>query len=585
MALGALTIVLGVGAFVSWAVQRVTLGPELRVGLGALGAAALAALGVWLRRRDAGAGSRGVAGFAGTRRFGDVLLALSLAVAHVVAWGAGPSLHVVPPSAALGVAVVASVLLAVLAWREAQQALFVVGAGGALLAPFVTAGDRGDPALLLLYGLAVIGTTTIALRDRYWRGAQALLVSGALVYTLAAMGGSWASGIAAGLPTARRDGPALFVLACAVVTLLAGGRALRSPLTRLYLLVLLIPFVGRPGSGSAPELLAVAATGAVALYLALRRETDRQPMAVASALLQPGLLLVAAFSVLASPLGLSAAAVAMLWAAMAALASADAWAGSARERPSVAADGVETATGPAPGRLAVAVPLWAAHLMVAELAALLAVGLALRDRPLVAAPALALFGAASALLVRRFRHPLLLATPLVALVTAGGWIVERLEARPAFGYTPFVTPESAAALVVVAAAWAMGLILRDALETEAVGPTERAILGAIGAVAAFLWVQVELARAFSPERAAFLLIVFYAAAGVALIFLGRRRGIPGGRRIGLLLAVLAALKAIVQSSELTTIGLRVGAFLVVGGFLMAVAYWYRAAGEPAAPSH
>ncbi|HEX5581867.1 MAG TPA: hypothetical protein VFX39_09840, partial [Gemmatimonadaceae bacterium] len=78
MVLGALTILLGVGAFLRWAVQRVTLGPEMRVGLGALGATAVAALGLWLRERDA-------AGTA-TRRFGNVILALALALLHVVAW-------------------------------------------------------------------------------------------------------------------------------------------------------------------------------------------------------------------------------------------------------------------------------------------------------------------------------------------------------------------------------------------------------------------------------------------------------------------------------------------------------------------
>ena len=44
------------------------------------------------------------------------------------------------------------------------------------------------------------------------------------------------------------------------------------------------------------------------------------------------------------------------------------------------------------------------------------------------------------------------------------------------------------------------------------------------------------------------------------------------------LAVIAALKAIVQSTDLEAVGLRVGSYLLVGGFLMAVAYWYRGAG-------
>ena len=51
------------------------------------------------------------------------------------------------------------------------------------------------------------------------------------------------------------------------------------------------------------------------------------------------------------------------------------------------------------------------------------------------------------------------------------------------------------------------------------------------------------------------------------------------RRAGLALAIYAALKAVVQASGLSSVGLRVGSYLAVGGFLLGVAYWYRAAGE------
>ena len=47
-----------------------------------------------------------------------------------------------------------------------------------------------------------------------------------------------------------------------------------------------------------------------------------------------------------------------------------------------------------------------------------------------------------------------------------------------------------------------------------------------------------------------------------------------------ILAIYAALKAVVQASSLTLVGLRVGSYLLVGCFLLAVAYWYRATAEP-----
>jgi hypothetical protein len=49
--------------------------------------------------------------------------------------------------------------------------------------------------------------------------------------------------------------------------------------------------------------------------------------------------------------------------------------------------------------------------------------------------------------------------------------------------------------------------------------------------------------------------------------------------VGLALAIFAALKAVAQAYELRQVGLRVGSFLLVGAFLLAVAYWYRATGE------
>jgi hypothetical protein len=90
---------------------------------------------------------------------------------------------------------------------------------------------------------------------------------------------------------------------------------------------------------------------------------------------------------------------------------------------------------------------------------------------------------------------------------------------------------------------------------------------------------MELASAVSPDVSTFLLIFYYASCGVAAIFVGRRDSRSDLRRVGLALAIFAALKAVAQAYELAQVGLRVGSFLLVGGFLLAVAYWYRAAGD------
>ncbi|HEU4631049.1 MAG TPA: DUF2339 domain-containing protein [Gemmatimonadaceae bacterium] len=562
MALAALTIILGVGAFLGWAIQRVRLGPGLRVALGALAAVGVAGLGLWLRER-------------GTRRFGNVLLALALAITHVVAWGAGPALGVVPPAVALGVAALASAALAALAWHDGSELLFAVGTGGALLAPFVTARAEGDPVILLLYGWVVLTAAAAALRAQRWSVAARLLVAGALAYTGAALEATWSTGLLGGVAWAKRDLPALFPLASALGALAVAGPRFRSSLARAYVVVLLVPLFARTalvvGDHLFGDLVAIAGAGAATVYLALRWRDTEQPWAMASAVGQPLALLGVALLALPERYGLAPALVALGAAALALLAALDAGALVLAGAPTTAAEDERGS--------AVAEPLWSGHLLVVGLASALAITLGLHWWPVAAAALLAAHGAGAALLARRMDRPLLLVTPLVALLGASAWVGDLLDARPAYAYRPFLTLPSLAALVLVAAWWTAGRHAARVVRAPAAGATERALLGALGGVALFLWGYAELARAVAPETAAFLVIVYVAASGVLVIQLGRRWAMAGGRRVGLALAVYAALRAIVQASDFASIGLRVGSYLLVGGFLLAVAYWYRAAGE------
>ena len=108
---------------------------------------------------------------------------------------------------------------------------------------------------------------------------------------------------------------------------------------------------------------------------------------------------------------------------------------------------------------------------------------------------------------------------------------------------------------------------------DRIGVIQAIVFGAV----LFLWPRAELEHAIRPEVATFLLILYYAAFGLVAIALGRRLRVSELRIGGISLALYAAGKAVVQAAGLTTIGLRVGSFLLVGGFLLAVAYWYRAA--------
>jgi hypothetical protein len=105
-------------------------------------------------------------------------------------------------------------------------------------------------------------------------------------------------------------------------------------------------------------------------------------------------------------------------------------------------------------------------------------------------------------------------------------------------------------------------------------------LGQLAAsVLAFPWGHLELRRAFSADVSTFLLIAYYASCGVFAIQQGRMRGEGRLRQVGLSLAVIAALYAIVAASSVEQIGLRVGSYLLVGAFLLGVAWWYRGEGR------
>lgn len=88
---------------------------------------------------------------------------------------------------------------------------------------------------------------------------------------------------------------------------------------------------------------------------------------------------------------------------------------------------------------------------------------------------------------------------------------------------------------------------------------------------------MELAGGWTPDVAAFLLIAYYAACGLGSILAGRRFGVGRLRLAGLALAIYAAVKAIVEASDIGEVLLRVGAYGAVGVFLLAAGYVYREA--------
>ena len=542
LALASLTILLGAGAFLSWAIAQGKIGPELRVLLGALGAAVVAVVGWRLRRR-------------GSMRFGSTLLALALALVHVDAWGAGPYLELVPSPVALGVAAAASVALAVLAWMNDEEALFSVGVGGALIAPFVTSRDAGSVPALLIYGFVVLSTGLAALRGRAWRTAVIVTTIGCWLYTATA-----ASGTARGAATLERDYPALFALAIAWAALVLtrgtwGARIARSALAALFG-VLLSEMIDR---AAASDLVMLAAVGTLTAYAAVQLTTAqvaegvpiRQPLFTA-ALLPLALGFVAIGGVNSSS---TRTLVALGWTAAA-----------------VAASYLQPAARPT-------------HLMVAGIASAATLLFALERNAVASCVALAAHAAALSLLLRRERTRLLGVPIALGLVLLTIWTFNQLGDRPIYEYTPFLTGPSLAALAM-SAAWLVVSwnAARVELVDGAYGSLEtRTAVRLAGAVVTFMWGNAELSRAYSSDMSTFLLILYYAVVGVAAIFIGRARAIRVLRHVGLGLAIFAALKAITEASSLA-IGLRVGSYFLAGLFLLAVAYWYRERESSAVPN-
>ena len=539
LALAALTILMGVGAFLNWAIRNGVIGPELRVALGAVAALVMGALGIRLRKGD-------------SPRFGSVLLALALAIVHVVCWGAGPLLHLVPDVVALGLALAASAGLAILALREEDQSLFNVGFGGALLAPFVTASGRGDAVLLLLYGALVIAAGMRAMRDREWSKTPLVLAIGVAWYTVTSTdqlmrSESWP----------RATAPAIFSLAVSWLSLiLVRGK----PRERVANVALLALFGALAALHNEPSIIwpryVLAALLTLTGFLVGTGERNRGLRAVTGGLLFPFAGLCIVLLNLDDATTAAGAIATSLW-AVASVGAA--YFNRDGERHTHAF----TAT--AFGGLALALPLGETRV------------------PYVVATAG--YGAAVTVLMRRFRLTGVGIAVFAWLVVGALVAFYELAHRTPFTYPPFLTSASAAA-AAISGAWLF--FSWHAARTALPAPTQsfdlpRGALRILGGVVAFLWVHEELAHAVSNDVATFLLVAYYATSGIVAIGIGRWREIAVLRQLGLALAVFAAFKIMLESSGLT-IGWRVAGFMLAGLFLLGVAYWYRAAGAPRATS-
>ncbi|MEP6990366.1 MAG: DUF2339 domain-containing protein [bacterium] len=536
LALAALVILMAVGAIIKMAVQRGLLTPDVRVAAGLLVATALAGAGLFFRRR-------------GEVRYGGVLLALSLAVVDLVAWAAGPRFHLVPTVAALAAVDVVSLLLVTLALKDRSEFLFVVAIGGALSAPFVTSDGGGTAIGLLSYCAVVLMGALSAARDPAWWRAFALMVLGALVYSLAA----------AALPAPSASYGAYvgvgFGGLCAAMALLAGADAWRSELPRAFLAVTVVGVLAGWDAVATHALAPTVAVGvllAAVTYAALLTRRPAARLWTVSAVALPFVSLGAAYPGAAS--GTAQGWILALWSVFAFVA----WQVERRRGEPVRSG---------------------AHLLAAVLLGCLAVTAWLWHNPLLFVSGLAGWAVVAAALARHEESALPLAGVGVALGGAMLSAFDQLASRGAYSYAPFATRSSVSALMAAVGIAAAGeLIGRGDGSADEVAPRAVRLGVLIGFV--IVWGRMEVAHAFNPDLASFLLTSYYAACGVASIVAGRRLVIGRLRVAGLCLALYAAFKAVAEVTDIGSVPLRVGAYAAVGVFLLGAGYLYRDARTP-----
>ncbi|HVB30606.1 MAG TPA: DUF2339 domain-containing protein [Gemmatimonadaceae bacterium] len=559
LALGTVTTLAAVGTFVSWAAARGLLGPTTRVVLGLMLAAVLGVAGFRLRSRE--------------RSFGSALLGLALAVVHVCAWAAGPALHLVPLGGAFALAAGASIALAAFAHVQGDEILWCVGFGGAAVAPFVTAGPEGSALMLASYGTVIGVAGAVGIGARAWRTAERVLATAVALFAvvLAARGGAWGPALAVALPLA---------VAAAGVLPAAPAEFVRSRLRAMGVIgALAALWLGARGSALSPASTSLLVGAAALAWLVLLELTADAPAL--------------------APQGGNVAQV-----------RAPAWMdGAAIPLMLAFATGEAVAPGP-----------WSHTRVAAAAAVLLTVAVwrrgvgALRDALAFAVAACALVGAyiapwgrvaimpatvaglgvafAGGLRWRPSRSWLLMMALALTGASAYAWVLMLL--RPAFAYRPFATPESLAAAAALAG-WAVVAWMGPALAAA----VERASPDAAGAGAgdaraayalvraapwcwAFLWAHQELAAAVSAATASLALVSLEAGTAVLAVGIGRARDARWLRRAGLLLAVVAAVRALAAARTVPSVGVRIASYLVASAFLLGIAYWYRRRGAGAA---
>jgi hypothetical protein len=558
LGIAVLAAVGAVGTFLSWAIRNgyLSLPPGARVVVALVFAACLGAWGIRIRKRE--------------RPFGSSMVGLALVIVLVCGYAAGSWLRLVPPWVAFAGCIGVSWGLALFAHAEQDEPLWCVAFGGAALAPFVTSSDEGNFYALVGYGAFLLFAASFAISHRAWSVAWRIFYLVGAFYAITAAVMSHQEG----LPGFYAAFAFPIVIALVGVLPFAPVSRKRAALRWFAILTVVVGFFApheinaRGGAGQ----LTAALFGAAVLWLILADRLDATRQSSLFATNRDG-------------------ATALDWV-------------DAGIVPLILFFQATSAVGPIASP-ALVEGLGAAVLLVfalrrelrpardaaAAACAILAVTAVFQlqlEEP--TGRLLALLGIAVAALIVNKTKPSgsWIATSVVATMIAASFGLFALVSRPSYTYTPFTGEPSLTAawvtLFLILVARFRGWIADSArpIVAEQADQAESADLWFVQGLArlapwawAFVWVLIELGKAFSRSTSTLLLVIYFAATAVAAVAVGHIRRSPELRQLGLALALLAAATAVYGATTYFDVGARVLAYLITSAFLLGIAYWYR----------
>jgi hypothetical protein len=387
----------------------------------------------------------------------------------------------------------------------------------------------------------VVSAATLSMWHSGWPVARGVLTTATGVYVIAGLFNVPFDAT----PDVRRL-PALFALGTAVSAMLFAHSVHRRPLARhalAYMAFALLVVTQR--SGGQWQDVSMAFVGLLALHAMRWRVAPGAPRtdSVMDTLVLPVAFHVAAMISLDGETGVG-------------------------ETAMIAATWALVAVG---GAIGVARQERAPHIAAALTSVLIGVSIAARDHEVVLAVLASVLVLATLRAFGEWKGRSLLIPLLFGLTVTTVAAAVLVDDRIRFEYTPFLTYASLAMLAATA-----GWVGTSRIVSADLGGV------AVGVIAILLWGHLEFMDAFSADIATFLLLTYYAVFGVVLIGIGRVRGAAAFRNAGLVLALFAAAKAVVQASDFSNVGFRVASYLIVGAFLLGVGWWYRA--DRASPS-